>query len=63
MRVIEGGDGARFPFEAFSSPGFQNLQRDRTIEPRVARAVHVAHSAGTKVPFDTIRANLRPACQ
>ena len=54
MRMIEGGNGARFAFEAFARLRIvvdarqQHLDRDGPVQPRVARLVHFAHAAGAK---------------
>jgi hypothetical protein len=52
VRVIEGGENERFSFEASESCGIvrnsrgKHLDRDVTLQSRVARAVHFAHTAG-----------------
>ena len=49
--MIEGGERLRFALEAREPVGVvreglgQNLDRDLTIQLRVARAVHLAHAA------------------
>ena len=50
--VVEGGNRARLTFEALAKLGAlrdvrgQNLDGDRTIEPRVSGLVDFTHSAG-----------------
>jgi hypothetical protein len=54
VRVRERGDGARFGFEPRAALGIggdvggQRLDRDLAAEPRVACAIHVAHTAGAE---------------
>ena len=63
VRMVERGERLRFAGEApepirIGGEGFrQDLQRDVAIEPRVARAVDLAHSTGAKRSKDFIRAN------
>ncbi len=51
VRVVEGGDGARFPLEAGQAAGVarglggQDLQRDLAAEPRVPGETDLAHAA------------------
>jgi len=50
--VIEGGEQLRFTTEARDAAGVggervrQNLQRDISVQPRIASAIHLSHSAG-----------------
>ena len=61
MRMVEQGDGSRFAIEAFTrrairSESFrQHLDGDFAIEPRVTRAIHLAHTAGAEERHDFVR--------
>ena len=63
VRVIEGGDGAGFAREAFEPRriaghvGRQHLERDVAAEPRIVRAIHLAHAACAERGDDLIRAD------
>ena len=52
VRVVQRGRGARFLLEAPEAVsigrdvGAQDLDRDRAVQPRIARLGHLAHSAG-----------------
>ena len=65
VRVVERGDGPGFPSEARQTVGVsregigKNLQRDITIQFRVARAVDLAHGAGTKRGDDLVRTDAK----
>ena len=60
MRMFERRRGTRFLLETRASPGIgdefwgQHLQRDLTVEPDVASAIHVAHSAAAKRRDDLV---------
>jgi hypothetical protein len=60
MRVIEGGDSARFAREAFEARrvarhvSWQDLQGDISPEPRSVRAKHGAHPAFAKLGADLV---------
>jgi hypothetical protein len=62
MRMVESGDRARFAFEAGSCVGIardvgrKDLDRDRAIEARVARFVHLAHAARAEGREDLVGA-------
>ena len=45
VRVVEGGDRARFRLKPIGVHHRQLLDRDRPIEPRVARTIDPAHAA------------------
>ena len=52
VRMIQGCDGARLALEALAERrittdmGGEDLDRNRSIEPRIARAIHLAHAPG-----------------
>ena len=61
VRVIERGDGARFTGEALEArrdrsamSGGQHLERDVAAQPRIVRAIHLAHSAFAKLRDDFV---------
>ena len=60
-------DGLRFPLEPLTTLGAggevrrQDFYRDRAIEPRVARLVHLAHAARADRGDDLVRAE--PGCR
>jgi hypothetical protein len=60
--VIQCRDGAPFPIEALAKLRIagklrgKNLDRDRAVEPRVARLVDLAHAARAKGGLDLVRA-------
>ena len=64
-RVVEGGERLRFAREACESIGIageqlrQDLDRDVALELRIARAIHLAHSACAKFPEDLVRPDAR----
>ena len=61
VRIVQRGDGARFLLEAL--PRFrigrerarEHLDGNRAIEPRVARAIDLAHAAGADRGDDLVR--------
>ena len=61
VRVAEGGDGARFLFEAAQplgvSPhlGRENLDRDLAPQPRIPCPVHLPHPPGPDEVEDLVR--------
>ena len=61
MGMVEGGGGARLLQEAPPAVRIgdlvvrQDLDRDGAVQPRVARAIHLAHPARAKKGFDFIR--------
>jgi len=61
MRMIEGGECLCFAFEPRQSLEIprerlgQDLQRDVTIQPRVARTIHLAHATGSERRQDRVR--------
>ncbi len=62
VRVIERGDRAGFAIETFEAARFvgdlgrQHLQRDIAPEPRIARAIHLAHATRSECGGDLVRA-------
>ena len=62
---VELRDRARFAIEALAELRIgrervrQDLDRDRAIEPRVARPVDLAHAAGAEGRDDLVRAEAR----
>ena len=60
VRVIEARRGARFAHEALHQIGAiatlraKQLQRDWTIEPRIVRAIHLAHPATAEQVFESV---------
>ena len=69
VRMIERRHGVRLAVEAGAQLGVggelrrQHLDRDRAIEPRIARAVDLAHPAGADRRDDLIRPESRAGCQ
>jgi len=65
VRVIQRGDRARLAVEALAELRVssqrlgQHLDRDRAIEPRVARSVDLVHTASTQGRLDFVRAEAR----
>ena len=61
MWMLQGRDGPRLAFEALlqiwvrRNMGRQDLDRDRTVEPGIARALHFAHPAGAQSRQNLIR--------
>ena len=53
--MIEGGDGLRLALEPLAEIRANDLERDRAIQPRITRAVDVAHPAGADVFNDFVR--------
>ena len=47
VRAVERGNGLGFAIEALRELLLADLDRDDPIEPRVLRAIHVAHGAGS----------------
>ena len=66
IRVIERGGRARLLLEAAQPLRVgqefrrQQLDRDVTLEPRVVRAIHLAHSSGPDEGLDAIGTERRP---
>ena len=62
IRVVDRTQKARFVFEAIeaigvtSKCGRKNLDRNRTIEPCIAGAVHLPHPTGTQGGEDFVGA-------
>src|SRR5262249_37440804 len=62
MRVVEGGNSARLAFEAladlrpFSGVRRKHLDRDGTVQTRIARFVDFAHAARAEGRQDLVRA-------
>ena len=69
VRVTDSREGLRLTLEAFELRGActvwrqQDLDGDGAIQPRVARAVHLAHAAGAQRRHDFIWADLRASRQ
>jgi hypothetical protein len=65
VRIVERCDGARFLLEALPRLGIggeragQYLDRDGPIEPRIARAIHLAHAPFAKGRDDFVRTEPR----
>ena len=61
--MVEGGGGARFPKEAMNGLTdlpfgiAHQLDGDRTLQPRVDRAIHLAHAPAADQFFETIMMN------
>jgi len=53
--MIQRGDGAGFPLEALAEILVRNLDGDGAIEARVARTIHLAHTARAHGRGDLIR--------
>jgi hypothetical protein len=66
MSGTEGGGGAGLALEALAPIGIgcqigrQDLDGDVAVQPRVARAIDLAHAAGTERGEDFVRAETRP---
>ena len=58
MRMVQGGDGARFLLEPLAVRPVQNLDGDDAIQPRVARLLHLAHAACTDRREDLVGAKV-----
>ena len=60
--MIERGEDFGFALEAREAVGIvrervgQDLDRDVALQPRVARAIHLAHAAGAEQRVDFVRA-------
>src|SRR5947199_2899958 len=67
--MAEPGDGARLALEACFSIRIlgqmrrEHLDRDRALEPRVARLVHLTHASGAQQTDDLKRAEARAGDQ
>src|SRR2546421_2836249 len=65
MWMIERGNGTGLALEAFTPVGIarkmlgKNLDRYRTIEPRIFRAIHLAHTARPDRGDDLVRTEAR----
>ncbi len=55
IRVVEGGNGASFAFEAFGESFGHDFDGDGAIETGVAGFVHLAHAAGADERDDFVR--------
>src|SRR5262249_19624819 len=61
VRMVQGGDGARFALEALTRLPVdgkvwrQHLDRDLAAKARVLGAVDLAHASGAHAPFDSTR--------
>ena len=62
VRIVQRGDGLRLALDAGAPAGVgaavcqEDLDRDRAVEARVARPVHLAHAACADGGLDLIRA-------
>ena len=62
VRMVQRGDGARFSLKALTQLrvrchlGGEHLDRNHPVEPRVARAIHLAHPARAEGGNDLVRA-------
>ncbi len=56
VRVVQGGHRPGLALEAFAELLGGDLDGDRTVEPRVARPVHLARAAGSDGGEDFVRA-------
>ena len=69
MGMVKGGDSARFAFEAAATAAIagdlanQDLDGDVAAEPRVTRAIHLAHAAGTQRGEHFVRAEACSRCE
>jgi hypothetical protein len=65
VRMGQGRDGLRLALEARPRVGIlrkmrgKDLDRDETVEPRVARAIHLAHAPGSERGDDLVRTEAR----
>jgi hypothetical protein len=65
VRMIERGNSTGFPVEAFTPVGIgrkmlgKNLDRYRTIKPRISRAIDLAHTACADRCDDLVRTQAR----
>src|SRR5216110_1747018 len=55
VRMLQARNGARFAVESFGKVRRQDLDRDGAIEPRIARAIDLAHAAGSERRDDLVR--------
>ena len=66
MGMVQRGDRSRLTIEALARLWVvgdvrrEHLDGDRSAEARVARAVHLAHPAGTNPSAESVRTDLRP---
>jgi hypothetical protein len=58
--MVQRGNGMRLAFESLGELLSGNLHGDRTVEPRVARLVHLSHSASTQGRKDLVGAKASP---
>ena len=61
VRMVQRGDRPRLTIESLAELRIrgerfrQDLDRDRALQPRVARSVHFTHSTGAKWSLDFVR--------
>jgi hypothetical protein len=69
MRVVEGGNRARFTLEPQAVLGIvavwtdRQLQGNRAAKARVASAIHLAHAAGARQAVNLVRTEPRALCE
>jgi hypothetical protein len=69
VRVRQLRDSARFAVKAFAElrigcePGWQNLDCDGPVEPRIPRLIDLAHAASTEQRQDFVRTEARAGAQ
>ena len=66
MRMIQAGEGAGLMLETLAcgiaiEMRSQDLNRDRTVEPCIAGAIHLAHAAGPDGRNNLVRTKARPS--
>jgi hypothetical protein len=59
IRVIQGRDGVRFPFEASAETHGSDLDGNCAIEAQVSGFIDGAHAAGSERRQDLVRSKLR----
>ena len=60
VRMVQRGDRPRFAREPIAELFGRDLDRDVASEPRIARAIHLAHAARTNALDNLVRAQPRP---
>jgi hypothetical protein len=61
--MVQRGDRAGFPLEAFGERTFDRLDGNIAIEPGIVRPVDIAHASGAGRCRDFIRSQKRSGCQ
>jgi hypothetical protein len=59
VRMVQGRDRARFTLEALAERAGDRLDRNGAIQPRVDRAIDLAHAAGADLRGDFVDAEAR----